>query len=478
MVGLDTKAPGPEPLPEPVDHRDLFQHQREALTFAKERDYKFALFLDMGLGKSRTAVEILRESGTLRHALIVAPLSVIPVLESEFRKWAAVDLTVVHGSLEERLRALRRPGPWIVNYEGLRIVREGKPKTVRGRKVKTEEYPVADAILDADVRALILDESTRIKDPKAKASRIVHQLVKTEDYPVRVVMSGHPMPQSVLDLWSQLAVIERPPRGYRSRYHMQSELCIMGGYQQKEIVGYRELEAFHHSLGEVAFRRRTDDCLDLPELSRQRVPVKLEGKELKAYKSMVKDAVAELSRREVVTADNVLTKILRLQQITGGAAAPRRQGAKLKALLDLVEDTEPPVIIWCLFTDEIETVARALGKSYRVRTFYGKTPRSERTDTLTAFENGAVDVLVGQPGAGGLGLNLQKSAVCIYYSTGYNGEHREQSERRIYRAGQTRRTRIIDIVADGTVDDKVLKALREKVKVSQVVVDGWKEWIK
>lgn len=473
-------APAPKrSTPKAVLREPMYPHQQDGLDFARAHNWRAGLFYDMGLGKTRLSIEILRESETITEAIILAPRAVIHQWADQFMHWASVQATVVYGDLDRRLELIERPGPWILNYDGLIIRRCGKCGAHKcscpGRK--TYDYPVIDALLSRGPKALVMDESTRIKDWTTRTAKITHRLVEHIPGPI-LPMSGKPNPNQPYDFWSQLRTIQRVPLGFSTPYTMRERYCVMGGPTGKWVKGHKNLDELHEKLATCSIRKTIDECLDLPERIVTQVPVELDKREMRAYRAMVKDSVASLSRTKTLTAENVLSKILRLQQLTGGMAAKGRNGAKVEAILDLVEDAPRPLIIWCRFTEEIEHLAKVLGKAYKVRTFYGETPQRERKQTLEAFDNGAVDVLIGQPRAGGIGLNLQASCYMIFYSHSFSLEEREQAMARIYRAGQKRITRIMDLVAKDTVDEHVLKALETKGNVSTAALDGWKEWMR
>lgn len=478
-LGLSPTAKTKRSKPKAKMREPMYPHQQEGLDFLRARDWRAGVFYDMGLGKTRIAIEAVRETETIDHAIVLCPRAVNFQWAEQFMHWASVQATVVYGDLPKRLEQIERPGPWILNYDGL-IIRRcrkcGAHKCACPGK-KLYDYPVIDALLARDPQALVMDESTRIKDWTTRTAKIVHKLVEHIPGPV-LPMSGKPNPNQPYDFWSQLRTIERVPLGFSTPYTMRERYCFLGGPNGKWVKGHKNLDELHERLAKVSIRKTIDECLDLPERITTTVPVELDKREARAYRAMVKDSVAQLSRTETLTAENVLSKILRLQQLTGGMAAKGRNGAKVEAVLDLVEDAPKPLIIWCRFTDEIEHLAKRLGKAYKVRTFYGETPQRERTTTIEAFNNGAVDVLIGQPRAGGIGLNLQASCYMIFYSHSFSLEERDQAVARIYRAGQKRVTRVVNLVARDTVDEHVLKALDTKANVSKAALDGWQEWMK
>lgn len=479
-------APAPEedPFQPRPDVEPRTAHQQEAIDFGRTRNWRFGIFYDMGLGKTRIAIDILTESGTMDRAVILSPKSMRLPWAQQIRYWSGREATVVGGyTREAKLACLERTGPWILNYETvadtwecMRCGAREEKSCCKGHRYTSRKrsWPFLEALAALKPTALVLDESTRVKNPTADRTKRILKLADLIDGPV-LPMSGKPNPNQPYDLWSQIRAFDRTPLGYRWWTGMRDAYCIqvpLGRTGKFKPVGTKNLSDLHQKLQAVAVRKELGDCVNLPEKIVTRVPVELLPGERTAYDRMA---------REALDADgeglNVLTKLLELQKITGGSTVRGHRGGKMAALLDLVEDATPPLIIWCRFTDELEAVAAALAKAYRVRTFFGQTSDKERADTLERFDAGTVDVLVGQPRAGGIGLNLQRSAWMCFYSHSFSLEELEQATARIYRTGQRRVTRIYHLAAERTIDTHVLDALDKKHDVSRAALDGWREWV-
>ena len=212
------------------------------------------------------------------------------------------------------------------------------------------------------------------------------------------------------------------------------------------------------------------------------------GEQAEVYESMKSNAVAMLSTQELVTADMVLTQLIRLHQITCGFAvtedgATRRfkTNAKIEALKDLLDQTSDKVIVWATYVDNIKEIYDALTTGEnprRVVTYYGGTNQRNREDALRSFQEGDAEVFIGNPSTAGFGLTLTASSTVVYFSNSYNLEHRLQSEDRAHRIGQTKSVLYSDLIVPGTVDEKIVKALvGKKIIGNDVLGDEWKEWI-
>ena len=191
----------------------------------------------------------------------------------------------------------------------------------------------------------------------------------------------------------------------------------------------------------------------------------------------------------MISTSTVLTQILRLQQICSGFAKldtgeeVKVPTNKLPELMSLLEETDGKVIIWANFTNDILSIQKEISKKYgkeSVELFYGGTPAEERQSIVSSFQDpdNPLRFFVGQPRTGGYGITLTQAKTVVYYSNGYDLEVRLQSEDRAHRIGQENKVTYVDIVVEKTVDEKIIKALRDKINIStQVLAEGYKEWI-
>ena len=453
LLGLSAIVrPEPEPV---VPIPDLFPHQHQALAFLKERGGRALLAMEMRCGKTRTSIEWLRHTEELDRTLVLAPLSVTYVWRHELAEWADIVPSLVVGSTADKLAALAQPGPWVANYEAVRSL------------------PVLKRLLEIKPKALVLDESTRIKDRTTITSRAVHGLAGKIPGSI-LALSGKPTPEGPLDVWSQVKTFEKAPLGFPTWWGMRNAYAILGGYMGREIVGYRDEADFTARLLEVAFRVRRQDVFDCTLPERQRIEVDLLPPERRAYKQMQDECLAELKGREL-TAANVLAQLIRLQQITSGWAAPKN-GAKLTALNDLLDDAPRPVVVWGRFKEDLARI-EALGKrrKERVGRIDGEVTGAAREKVIRDFAAGKVDVLAANPAAAGMGLDLSRAEVQVYYSCAWSHEQRAQSEARSEGPKRTNGPAPIydlEAVIGGkkTVDGTVLDALELKSHISALVM--------
>ena len=203
---------------------------------------------------------------------------------------------------------------------------------------------------------------------------------------------------------------------------------------------------------------------------------------------MKKMALALMNGKMITTA-SALTQLMRLHQITCGhfkaddGSVQEIKNNRLSELLEVLQEVHGKVVIWAHYQYDIETIVKHIKKQYgdnSVVTYYGKTPNEERQDNIAKFQDNESDVrfLVGTPQTGGYGITLTGANTMVYYANGYDYEKRIQSEARINRAGQTRKMTYIDIIAEKTIDEKIVKALRNKMNIAtKITGDALKEWI-
>jgi len=203
---------------------------------------------------------------------------------------------------------------------------------------------------------------------------------------------------------------------------------------------------------------------------------------------MKKMALAELNGKLVTTA-SVITQLMRLHQITCGhfksddGTVQKIKSNRLNELLDVLSEMEGKAVIWANYRHDIKIIVDALTKEYgdnSVVTYFGDTSTDDRQKAIRSIqdENSPVRFIVGTPQTGGYGITLTNASTMIYYSNGYDLEKRQQSEARIDRIGQKRNMTYIDIIAEDTIDEKIVSALRKKVNIAtEIMGEELKEWI-
>ncbi len=424
----------------------------------------------MGTGKTITSIAVvgqLAEQSKINKLLIVAPKSIVSVWEQEFEKFADFDynLAVLDGSGDKKTDTLRH-----LNGKKLQVAVINYESTWR----------LESEIAKWNPDMIVCDESTKIKNPQAKASKCLHRLGKKSRY--NIILTGTPVVNNPLDFFSQYKFLDDSIFG-GSFYVFRARYAVLGGYGNHQVVGYNRLDELVSKAHSIAYRVKLSDAVDLPPFINETRIIELEPKAKMIYKSLEKESYAELTSGEVTTR-NVLTKLLRLSQITGGfirddvGEAERISTVKLDALEDILDtcvEENKKVVVFARFVPEILSIERLLRKkNIGYALIYGEV--KDRAEQVDKFQNDPkCMVFVGQLQTVGMGLTLTAGCVAVYYSLDFNYANYEQSRARIHRIGQDKKCLYIHLIAKGTVDEKILKALEHKKSVADLVVDNWRE---
>lgn len=434
------------------------------------RSKSVAILAEMGTGKTLISMGIagyLYLQKEINKLLIVAPLSIIKVWEEEFQKFADFDyqLEVLEGPTKEKSETLRnlfgtKLQVAVVNYESCwRMEKE-------------------IALWKPDM--IICDESSKIKNPQAKQSKALHRLGKISKH--NMILTGTPVTNNPLDFFSQYKFLDESIFG-GSYYSFRARYAIMGGYGNYQVVGYKNLPELTEKAHSIAFRITKKEALDLPEQVDVTRYVELEPMAKAIYNQVERDSYAELSQGEVVVR-NVLTKLLRLSQITGGyikdefsEIEEQVSSAKLNALEEIIEeclDADKKVVVFARFISEIDAITKML-KHYGIKYSLIRGDVKDRASEVEKFQNDKdVKVFVGQLQTTGMGLTLTASDTAVFYSLSYNFADYEQAKARIHRIGQKNNCTYIHLIAKKTIDEKVMEALSKKKNIADLVVDNWK----
>ena len=451
----------------------LFAHQQDAYDFALdafEKGKAVALLADMGTGKSMMTIAItgtLEAEKDVKKMLVVCPKSIVGVWEDEFRKFAdyRYALTVLDGTMEKKRSAFN-----YMQGAALQIIVVNYESCWRLESEITKWKP----------DLIVCDESSKIKTPSASQSKALHRLGRQSKY--NIILTGTPITGSPLDIFSQYKFLDDSIFG-TSFYLFRNRYAILGGYQNRMIVGYRHLDELVEKVHSIAFRIKIEDAVDLPPFIDETRAITLEPKAQSLYRMLEQDCYAELANGEV-TARNVLTQLLRLAQCTGGfirddikSEAQQVSGAKLDALEDIIDtclDEEKKVVVFARFVPEIEAIAAMLKKKkVGYAQIYGAT--TDRADQVKKFQEDAeVKVFIGQLQTTGMGLTLTAANVAVFYSLDFSYANYEQSRARIHRIGQKQKCLYIHLVGKGTVDEKILNALKHKGDIAKIMVDDWR----
>lgn len=430
-----------------------------------------ALLMEMGCGKTITSIAVagvLYQFGKINRILIVAPLSILGVWDEEFEKFAdfPYTLTVLKGSSskkKEQLEELSDKGLQIVvvNYESAwRLERE---------------------LLRYNADLIIADEGHKIKSAQTSVSKSMHALGDRARY--RMLLTGTLITNKEIDVFSQYRFINSDIFG-TSFYAFRNRYFDMLGYGNHTPVFRKYLrEDFLKKMHSVAYRVTKAECLGLPEITEEVRTVELEPKAMKLYSNLEKESYTQMAGSEV-SAVNVLTRLLRLSQITGGHLTDDEgddnavSTAKLDALADIVDSAVAEgkkLVVMARFIPELNDIQELLekkGVGYAVV----RGGVKNRDEEIRRFqEDDDCRVFVGQIAAAGLGITLTAASTMVFYSLDYSMSNFEQAKARIHRVSQKENCLYIYLIAKNTVDRKVLRSLRNKVDLAKLLVDDYRK---
>ena len=471
-----------------------FKHQHDALKKSWHLK-EYALFCEMGTGKSKILIDtigLLFQNKKISGAVVVAPKGVfknwqmkeIPehlpdeiAEQTDVILWNSAPTKKNLAALEEAFRKDDRLKILIINVEAF---------SSEKATAFTQNFLKSRACLIA------VDESTTIKNMKANRTKNLVKVGKVADY--RRILTGSPITKSPMDLYTQCAFLTPNLLGFPSFYAFQNRYAkiirrTMGAHSFNQVVGYQNLDELSSRLDGFSFRVLKKDCLDLPEKIYTRRLVELTDEQKHLYKQIRDNAVALLGKGEMVTAQNILTQILRLQQICSGflksdtGEIRHLSENKLSELTEVLEEVDGKVIIWAVFVEDLMRIKNHLNKEYgagSAEVYYGATTSDERQDMVKNFQNPEhpLRFFVGQSRTGGYGLTLTEATCVIYYANSFDLEVRMQSEDRAHRIGQKNNVTYVDLVTENTVEEKILKALRDKINIAtEVLSEGYKSWL-
>ena len=467
-----------------------YKHQLDALEKSWNKE-TFAYFMEMGTGKTKVLIDnlsVLYDKGKINGALIIAPKGVIGTwynqeipthLADHVSHKSVMWQATINQKQQDKLDTLFETGEdfhiLIMNVEAL----SGE----KGTRFATK-------FLNCHKTLMAIDESTTIKNPKAKRTKNIIALSKLSKY--RRILTGSPVTKNPLDLYSQCEFLDpwllnfASYYSFRNRYAEMKQVNVAGRTIQL-VAGFKNLGELSDMVKAFSYRVLKEDCLDLPEKIFMKRTIELTKEQKKVYEQMKKEALAMMNGKVVSTA-NVLTQLMRLQQITCGhfvaddGSTQKIKNNRITELMDVLEEVEGKAIIWAHYQYDIKAIIEEIKKVYgpgSVVDYYGKTPQDKRQPNIKKFQGkNGTRFLVGTPQTGGYGITLTQAHTVIYYSNGYDLEKRLQSEDRAHRIGQTKPVTYVDIIAEDTVDNKIVKALRKKVNIaSEVMGEELRDWI-
>lgn len=496
-------------------------HQLESINKCIERKF-FALFYDMGAGKSSTIINIARykylQNKRILRTIIITPLAVCQQFTDEWEKFGGPKydktqvLAVVGGTKAAKLKKIKQHSGniWVINHDSLNV---------------------ADlwlAMWNFDPEIIIIDESHRFKNGTARKTKNLLSLIqgkrfeekkvevkgkmkirrkcveKRPSVPFRFILTGSPILNSPMDIWSQFQILDESifPGNFtvfRGMFMTDKNDSWKGSqsYFPKWVPKDDCADKLNEIIYSHADRVLKKDCMDLPPFIRTRLEIELHPEEKKHYQQMRDEFVTFLDSNpdNAMIAELAITKALRLQQILCGIFVHderddkgRRVITKIKTnrikvlketLQDLITVEEgavhgPKIIIWTVFQDTYDDIGNLCEDLKIPHVFItGRQSQKQKEESMRSFrEDPETRIAICNQAAAGTGINLTSSSYSIYYSKNYNLEHDEQSEARNYRGGSEIHESVtrIDLVAPGTMDEIILESLEGKASMAATIL--------
>ena len=471
-----------------------YDHQLQALkkSWAQKN---YALFMEMGTGKSKVLVDniaMLYDNGAIRAALIVAPKGV-------YKNWDQIEFPVHLPDHVEHTKVLWEANITKKKQAELDTLFDGKEE-LKILIMNVEAFSTSKGLDFAHSflniflgRALIgIDESTTIKSPTAKRTKNILTIGELAKY--RRILTGSPVTKSPLDLYSQCEFLDPWLLGHNSYYSFRARYANMvkrnfGGRSVQLVTSYRRLDELGDKLDNFSYRVLKEDCLDLPDKVFTKRIVELSKEQKEIYAQLKETALAFTEDGKVMSTVNVMTQLMRLHQVTCGTfkaddgTVKHLPNNRIQALMDCLEETDGKVIIWATYREDIKKIVESLKKAYGEAStveYHGGVDATLRQDNIAQFQekNSPTRYFVGNAQTGGYGITLTSANTVVYYSNSYDLEKRLQSEDRAHRIGQTGSVTYVDLIAENTVDDKIVKSLRSKINIAnEIMGEDIKDWI-
>ena len=467
-----------------------YAHQLTALEKSWNKE-TYAYFMEMGTGKTKVLIDnlaMLYDKGKVDGALIIAPKGVIGTwykqeipnhlpdhIENVSVMWQSLITKKQKNNLDALFKLEEKLHILIMNVEAL--------STSKGTEF-------AARFLNSHKTLMAIDESTTIKNSSAKRTKNILALSKYAKY--RRIMTGSPVTKNPLDLYSQCEFLSPWLLNFQSFYAFRNRYAEMKtiharGRSIQVVHKFQNIGELSDKLKGFSYRVLKEDCLDLPDKIYIKRNIALTSEQLKLYQQMKTMALAVLNGKQV-TSVTVLTQLMRLHQITCGhftaddGSTQLVKSNRITELMDVLEEVEGKAIIWANYQHDITNIIKAIVEEYgeeSIVDYYGLTAQEDRQENIQRFQNNPkCRFLIGTPQTGGYGITLTAANTVIYYSNGYDLEKRLQSEDRAHRIGQKKSVTYVDLICENTVDEKIVKALRNKINIaSEVLGEELRDWI-
>jgi SNF2 family DNA or RNA helicase len=467
-----------------------YGHQLDALNASWDKE-NFAYFMEMGTGKSKVLLDnaaVLYDKALINGLLLIAPKGV-------YKNWYDSEIpTHLPDHIEKKVVLWKTSDKSKKQQQILNTMFEvGTDFHILIMNVeafsKGDGIKFAQKFLMSHKAMIAIDESTTIKTPTSNRTKSILSLRELAKY--RRILTGSPVTKSPLDLFSQCQFLDPWLLSHQSYYTFKARYAVtrkieVQGRRVEIVVGYRNLGELSEKIKPFSKRILKRDCLDLPAKSFIKHSVELTKEQKKVYEQMKKEAIAFLDGKMQSSA-TVMTQLMRLHQITCGhftaddGTIKDLPCSRLTELMNILENVEGKTIIWSHYTHDVKRIIAKIKEVYgeeSVVDYFGETETDQRQTNIKRFQtDDKCRFFVGTTHTGGYGITLTAGSTMVYFSNGYDLEKRQQSEARIDRIGQTEKMTYIDIMAQDTIDERIVKALRNKVNIANAIMgedlDNW-----
>lgn len=475
-----------------------YAHQLKIIEESKDRNYA-GYFMEQGTGKTHVTIAVgthLFLAGKIQAILVLAPNGVhdnwaineipahcpLPETDRTVLTWHASDGVKKRNAFEY---GLGKMGSGQLTY----ILANVEALRTKAFMELMEKYLIKGSIFDTPTTTkwmMVIDESTVIKSMKADVTKAAIKLGGHAMY--KRILTGTPVTQGPMDLFSQCRFLGKDVLPYNSQTAFKCEFVIEqavdlgpGRPRFNKIVGYRNQDKLARLLLPFTWRVMKADCLDLPEKIYQTRYVELTPEQRRVYKELVRTSLATVDDG-TVTVLHAITLMLRCQQVALGYVTNDDKiittipSNRINVLRDLISEmaANPKVIIFCRFREDVKQVVEALRLDYpdhKSVQFHGDIDSDIRSEAVRSFQEEPTVRFFVATKAAARGLTLTAASQVVYYSQDFSLEARLQSEDRAHRIGQRSSVVYTNLVARGTVDEKVISALMKKQEIANLVLD-------
>lgn len=452
-------------------------HQRKALDFLWNKKVA-ALFMAMRTGKTKTTIDwacALQMDEKIDSVLVFCPISVRSNWQTQMAEHAPIDALIGRFDLATKSGQRQQIEFSAASHQFKMMVVGIESMSAGGASELVRQYIEQN---NGKRMLCVVDESHYIKTPSKTRTEVITMLGSLCEY--RVILTGTPIAASPLDLYAQFGFLDPFIVGYSDYYSFKNRYTMMGGFNNKQIIGYANVDELMSDIQPYVYQVNAEEVADLPPKIYQVREIELPAKARKLYNSIARNTNTEFNG-ELLVCKTILEKITRMISLVNGVMTTGEEGeyryhevhtAKINELIDLIEGSRMPTVVWTTRRLELAMIVKALNDAgYKTAEIHGDVCEDDRIKAVADFQEGRIDYLVANTSVGGTGIKLSRARMLVYMSNSFKYVDRKQSEERatdFINVGES--VLVVDIIAKDTVDDTiVMAALQKKADIAQYV---------